>query len=80
MAFAVLDKTTGNPIDADDFAAAYWKTQTKQAKEHPKENALAYLFYCKCSWFLDQDGMVSIGDSCGNFLYVDPERYEAVAT
>lgn len=77
-AFKVIDKAAGKPIEANDYAERYWDEQRAQEKEHPKENRLPYLFYRKCSWLLDEDGTLSIGDSCGNFVQMDHERYRAV--
>ena len=73
--FKVFDKATGKPIEANDYASRYWDEQRTQEKEHPKENRLPYLFFKKCSWLLDEDGTLSIGDSCGNFVQMDYQRY-----
>ena len=76
VSFRVFDKATEKPIEADDYASLYWGEQVAQRKEHPKENQLPYLFFKKCSWLLDEDGTLSIGDSCGNFVHMDYQRYE----
>lgn len=80
--FKVIDKTTGEPVEANDYADRYWEEQTKQEKKHRadpfKEKQLPYLFYRKCGWLLDTDGDLHIQDSCGNVVCMDNERFEAV--
>ncbi len=77
VSFRVFDKATGKPIEANDYASRYWDEQRAREEEHPKENRLPYLYFKKCSWLLDEDGTLSIGDSCGNFVHMDYQRYEA---
>ncbi len=79
MKFRVIDKTTGEPVEADDYAEQYWEEQAKYRKEHPMERAPPYLFYRKCSWLVDEDGDLHIQDSCGNVVCMDGKRFEAVA-
>lgn len=78
MKFKVIDRTTGAPIEADDYADRYWQEQREQRKLHPKDQELPYLFYRKCGWLLDTDGDLHIQDSCGNVVCMDNERFEAV--
>lgn len=84
MKFKVIDGTTGEPVEADDYAEQYWKQQTEQEKKHRaepfKEQQLPYLFYRKCDWLLDAEGDLHIQDSCGNVVYMDNKRYEVVPT
>lgn len=79
MKFKVIEKATGKPIEADDYAERYWAEQRWQEKVHPMENRLPYLFYRKCDWLVDSEGDLHIQDSCGNVVVMDNERFEAVS-
>lgn len=78
MKFKVIDRTTGEPLDANDYAERYWKEQALHRCEHPKKQALPFLFFKKCDWLIDTDGDLHIQDSCGNVVSMDNKRFEAV--